>query len=636
MTGAGGTDGRPVVLHVDDDRDFRELAERTLAGEHGMTVRSCASVPAALERLDEDVDCVLGTDSVSRSGGLELLEAVRERRPGLPFVLAADGDGDATATGRERETGLTRVPTDAGLERLADRVRDAVATRDRDGAETGASGGQEDGIERERDRFAALFESIPDPAVAATVGPDGPVVRAVNDAFVETFGYDRAEAVGEPLDGLIVPPERAEEAEALTERTRTGERLTREVVRRTADGRRRAFIFRNVPTGDEEVYGIYTDITDRAERERTVRRLHDATRRLIAAETDAEIAEAVLSAGRDVLGYPLVSVRYYDADRDALVPAGITDAGRELVGEPTAFERDEGLAWDCYERGEPRVIDDVTEFDASMNAGTGVRGLMMLPLGEHGTLNVAATEPGAFAETDVSVARVLAANATAALDRLARERALREREAALERRNERLDEFAGVVSHDLRNPLNTAKINLQLARELDEPDPENDRLRAAENALDRMGELVEDLLALARQGAVEETEPVELGRAARDVWGALDTGEATLTVEADDHEVEADPERLRELLENLLGNAVDHGGRSVRVGATDEGFYVADDGPGVPPEEREQVFERSYTGDDGNTGLGLTIVRRIAEAHGWTVRVVESEDGGARFELLTR
>jgi signal transduction histidine kinase len=100
--------------------------------------------------------------------------------------------------------------------------------------------------------------------------------------------------------------------------------------------------------------------------------------------------------------------------------------------------------------------------------------------------------------------------------------------------------------------------------------------------------------------------------------------------------VEADPERLRELLENLLGNAVDHGGRSVRVGATDEGFYVADDGPGVPPEEREQVFERSYTGDDGNTGLGLTIVRRIAEAHGWTVRVVESEDGGARFELLTR
>ena len=94
---------------------------------------------------------------------------------------------------------------------------------------------------------------------------------------------------------------------------------------------------------------------------------------------------------------------------------------------------------------------------------------------------------------------------------------------------------------------------------------------------------------------------------------------------------------LRRLLENLLRNAVEHGGDDVRVTvgplAEGDGFYVADDGLGIPEEKREGVFESGYSTGSGGAGLGLSIVDGIADAHGWTIEVGESESGGARFEM---
>jgi signal transduction histidine kinase len=69
------------------------------------------------------------------------------------------------------------------------------------------------------------------------------------------------------------------------------------------------------------------------------------------------------------------------------------------------------------------------------------------------------------------------------------------------------------------------------------------------------------------------------------------------------------------------------------VGRLDNGFFVEDDGPGIPEEMREKVFEAGYSSEEEGTGLGLSIVGTIAEAHGWTVSVTEGREGGARFEL---
>lgn len=209
---------------------------------------------------------------------------------------------------------------------------------------------------------------------------------------------------------------------------------------------------------------------------------------------------------------------------------------------------------------------------------------------------------------------------------------LKRRERELQNRNERLDQFASVVSHDLRNPLTILRSSLDLAAETGEAE----HIERCERAVDRMDSLVDDLLTIARHGdAPVETEPVSVEGVARDAWEAVSTPEATLS-EAEPGTIDADEERLRVLLENLLRNAVEHGGPdvTVTVGATGEGFFVADDGPGIPPEERADVFESGYSTADEGTGFGLSIVREIADAHGWEVGVAESESGGARFEVF--
>ncbi len=208
-------------------------------------------------------------------------------------------------------------------------------------------------------------------------------------------------------------------------------------------------------------------------------------------------------------------------------------------------------------------------------------------------------------------------------------------EHQLERQNEQLQRFAGVLSHDLRNPLEVASGRLELARE--DGDPEH--FDAVERSLARMDELVTDVLTMARQGeTVDDPAAVDLAAAARDAWDVVDSGDATLNVTTD-VTVLADPGRLGQLLENLFRNSLEHAtdratDLTVTVGDLDEGrvFFVADDGVGIPADERESVFEPGFSTDDG-TGLGLNIVETIADAHGWDTGVAESDDGGATFRF---
>jgi signal transduction histidine kinase len=207
------------------------------------------------------------------------------------------------------------------------------------------------------------------------------------------------------------------------------------------------------------------------------------------------------------------------------------------------------------------------------------------------------------------------------------------RQEMLQRERDRLDEFASIISHDLRNPLNVAASRLELARAESKTDHHDD----IEEALDRMEVIVEDTLTLARHGQqVGETERVPLGSVARRSWQTISQTGAELQIE-ESRPLEADPARVEHIFENLYRNALEHADDdpTVRVGvlADPEGFYVADDGPGIPPDRRAEVFDRGYTSDDDGTGLGLTIVRSIADAHDWQVDVTEGNDGGARFEF---
>ena len=203
-------------------------------------------------------------------------------------------------------------------------------------------------------------------------------------------------------------------------------------------------------------------------------------------------------------------------------------------------------------------------------------------------------------------------------------------ERRLERQNERLAEFAEVVSHDLRNPLNVAQGRVELLQ--DHYDDEH--LDATMRAHERMAALIEDILYLAREGGtVGDVEPIALAETAAGCWQNVETADADLVVDTD-CSVLADRGQFQRLLENLLGNAVEHGGPdvTVTVGDVADGFFVADDGPGIDEETRERLFDAGYSTSPEGTGFGLAIVQRVAEGHGWDVTVTDSDDGGVSDE----
>lgn len=199
----------------------------------------------------------------------------------------------------------------------------------------------------------------------------------------------------------------------------------------------------------------------------------------------------------------------------------------------------------------------------------------------------------------------------------------------------RLNEFAGIVAHDLRNPLHIAQGYLaELPRE-----GADNELTSIEQAHARMERLIDQVLALSQRGeTVGETTAVNVSTVAEAVWRDVPTDEVDLQVRATECVLEADDRRLRSLFENLFWNAIEHGGdtTTVTIGALENGFFVADDGVGIPSEYRERIFEGGFSTDDTGTGLGLAIVRQIADAHDWTIAVTESATGGARFEFVTR
>jgi len=198
---------------------------------------------------------------------------------------------------------------------------------------------------------------------------------------------------------------------------------------------------------------------------------------------------------------------------------------------------------------------------------------------------------------------------------------------------ERLRTFTHALAHDLRNPLELAEVRVETARETGDLD----HLEPVAEAHERIERLIDDVLDMARDGdELTDPEAVDLGSLVRETWDGVEHGDATLAVDGPLPTVEGSPRRLRRLFENLFRNAVEHAGPApaIRVTRTEAGFAVCDDGPGIPPDEREDALSAGYTTRTEGTGLGLPIVARVAGAHGWSVEVETSDAGGARVHVV--
>ncbi|MFP9192900.1 sensor histidine kinase [Natronosalvus vescus] len=212
----------------------------------------------------------------------------------------------------------------------------------------------------------------------------------------------------------------------------------------------------------------------------------------------------------------------------------------------------------------------------------------------------------------------------------AREAEQRSRELAYQ--NNRLEGFAGVLAHELRNPLAIARgYHEQL-------DPRNEEAsREVALAHDRIEEMIDILLIIVRGSATDaDDEPIDLAVLADQAWNGIDDGTGSETLEvATNGAIRGDVVHVHHLLVNLFQNSVEHAQAdvTVRIGDLEDGFFVEDDGPGIPVERHDEVVEPGVTTSSRGTGLGLMLVTQLASLYDWEWTLTESRDGGTRFEF---
>ena len=491
--------------------------------------------------------------------------------------------------------------------------------------------------ERELERYKTLIDTVGDPVYAL----DGRgYIEQANEALVDRADRPRNELIGTHVSEFMSDDD-----------YERGTRLLQEIM--AHDDREWDTFEMSFDLGDKETIvvenniapivdngtlvgsvGVIRDVTDRKDRERRIRALHDGTRRLMSATDGDEVATIATDIASNTIDFDFVWVYLYDEDEHSLVPVAVSEETRTLVGDPPVLEAEDGLVWDAFEAGMPVAYGDVRAKDGVCNQDTPMRSEAHLPLGGYGILLVGSTVPNDFDEASLALANILAANVEAALERAERESELADRSRELERQNDRLDQFAGTVSHDLRNPLTLASGHVETALEIADDDV-TVHLEEISWALDRMNDLIEDVLVLARSGRqLAETERIDLDALVRK---ARKTVDPDLDVEVEDSlpTICGDENRLLVLFENVFRNAIEHVGSdvSLTISPTDDGFIIADDGPGIPPEEREAVFDSGYTTDPEGTGFGLAIVEEVVEAHDWSVSLGESESGGTKFDI---
>ena len=621
---------RPIrVLHVDDRPEYGEIVTAYL-GEHDtpftvVTETTPTDVLATLS--DESFDCLVTDYEMPEMDGLELLSTVRRRHPELPVMLLTAKGNESIASDAIAAGVTDYIPKDDLTDSpalLAKRITNAV----------------------ERQAYSRQFETLVETL-------PGIVYRTRETPAWDTdfVGGNCESLIGYPADAIVAgevtwesdiihPDDRSFVRETVASQLEDGDtfELTYRIV--TADGGEKWVSEHGQQVATENGEGVFegfiTDVTTLKESERqlaqysnTLEGLQRTTQRLLEATTPEAAAEIVIEGLESAFDFDLACL--WVATDNQLEPIAQTERGWSVVDEPPTYSPGEdSLSWAAFEAGTTRRISAVADHADRANAETPIASELIVPLGEYALINIGSTEPDAFSEADAERVQLWADTVTEAFARIDQLQRLKAREDELTRQRDRLDQFASVVSHDLRNPINVASGRLKLAAD----DCDSDQLDVIDRALTRMEELIDDALLLARQGqTVGETEAVDLAALVSQCWGTVATADATIE-SACDATVQADRSRLADVFENLFRNAVEHGGEavSITVGTTDDGFYIADDGSGIPEDKREQIFETGYSTNRDGTGFGLAIVREIIEAHGWEITVGDSENGGARFD----
>lgn len=314
---------------------------------------------------------------------------------------------------------------------------------------------------------------------------------------------------------------------------------------------------------------------------------------------------------------------------ELLVPVASTN--QESAGRERAMPIATSIPGSVATSGERCLVEDRDDVRGAIASGDSQggtvhphRSLACAPIADVGVIIARGRAPGQLDEEDLDLLEVtgeIVGNLVTLMNR----------NGSITSADPLLEEIGNMVSHDLRNKINIATGRLDLAIKTDD----EEHLVRSVDALESVERIADVVVSLARTGKpLNGLEDVHLAEAVEMAFGPLSEPNASLVTKAS-ATILADPDCLSQLLENLFRNSIEHsdGEVTIEVGLLANGFYVADDGPGIPAEMREEVQHLGYSTAAGHQGKGLSIVSRMADAHGWEIEITESTSGGTRVEV---
>ncbi len=501
-----------------------------------------------------------------------------------------------------------------------------------------ASGNDITDLKQAEEKFRTFFDEIRDGIFVTTIGGDdaGRIIEA-NPAASDMTGYSIDELKGKN----IIEDISVQESEELKHGIRENELVEKGEVRFTEKKRRKdgsEFWTEVVITpiefeGEKVALSVNRDISDRKETEQKlkeskekIQKLHEIAVDMESAKTREEVYELTIKAAESVLEFDLCTI---------LIPEGnelvVKESSSKISPEDQKhMPMDKSIAGKTYSNHEKFVIDDLQKDKESYPSTDEYKSGISIPVGNHGVFQAKSLKRSDFDENDLEMAELLVSHVNNALTRI--------------QADDREEFLLTLLRHDLKNKTQVIRGYLQILEDADILDKYKDMIDKTMNATIEGQELLEKVGTLKDINREEEVREVNVDMYLRD---AIEKNRSNIE---EDIELEYENESidvmggplLKELFYNLIENSVLHSqGDKIRISVHEEKnnikINIEDNGVGIEKDKKDEIFERGYKGRGSKgLGIGLHLTRNIAENYGGTIKVDDSDLGGAKFEVILK